>query len=73
MYQPDIYYMNFTSIIQTVDNFRNLVVLETGRYIRYLWQTWTNLFMTTLFGGLGLFDWVSGSHHLFVVPGLTMI
>ena len=24
-------------------------------------------------GLLGLFNWVSGFHHLFVVPGLTMV
>jgi len=33
------------------------VILETGRYIRFVFWTWWGLLVTTIFGGLGLFDW----------------
>ncbi|KAF8323587.1 Alpha/Beta hydrolase protein [Cantharellus anzutake] len=40
-------------------NYISLVFLETGRYIRYLFQTWTSVIISILFGGLGLFDALS--------------
>lgn len=49
-------------------------MLETGRYIRFVFWTWWGLGVTTVFGGLGPFDWftmfvyaLGGTVVLFVV------
>lgn len=43
--------------VKASTNYFYRVALETSRYVRFVFWTWWGLGATTLFGGLGPFDW----------------
>ena len=51
--------------VKAADNYFYRVFLETARYIRFVFWTWWSLTITTLVGGLGLFDWFTMFFYAF--------
>jgi hypothetical protein len=42
---------------QAASHYGQRIILDTTRYVRFLFETWFGLVLTTFVGGLGPFDW----------------